>query len=63
MWVIATIRSDLWHRAAEVPELLRLTEGGARLDLLPPDGAELLEMIRRPARAVGLGFEEDRDTG
>ncbi|WP_244612406.1 ATP-binding protein, partial [Methylobacterium haplocladii] len=59
VWVIATMRSDLWHRAAAIPELLLLTEEGARLDLLPPDGAELLEVIRRPARATGLQFEEN----
>jgi WD40 repeat protein len=63
VWVIATMRSDLWHRAAAIPELLRLTEDGARLDLLPPDAAELLEVIRRPARATGLGFEEEARIG
>ncbi len=62
VWVIATMRSDLWHRVCEVPTLLDITEAGSRLDLLPPDGAELLELVRRPTRAVGLGFDEDPET-
>jgi eukaryotic-like serine/threonine-protein kinase len=55
--VIATMRSDYWHRAAEVPLLVALSEGYGRLDLLPPTQAEITEMIRRPAEVAGLRFE------
>ena len=63
VWVIATLRADFWHRAAEVPELVALAQGNGRLDVSPPSPAELAEMIRKPAQAAGLGFEVHRDTG
>jgi hypothetical protein len=61
--VIATLRSDMWGRAAELPELVRLAEGAGRLDLAGPSPAEIGQMIRLPAAAAGLGFEPDADTG
>src|SRR5579863_1975355 len=57
--VIATMRSDYWHRAAETPLLVELAGGRGRLDLLPATQAEITEMIRRPAEAAGLQFETD----
>jgi WD40 repeat protein/energy-coupling factor transporter ATP-binding protein EcfA2 len=57
VWVVATIRSDFWHRAMETPELMRLSEGNGRLELLPPTPAQLSQMIRRPAEAAGVSFE------
>lgn len=57
--VVATMRSDYWHRAAEVPLLVALAQGNGRIDLLPPTQAEITEMIRRPAEAAGLSFETD----
>ena len=62
MLVVATIRSDYWHRAAEVPLLVALSEGRGRLDLLAPTQAEITEMIRRPAEVAGLSFETDPRT-
>ncbi len=32
VWVIATLRADFWHRAAEVPELVALAQGNGRLE-------------------------------
>ena len=63
VWVVATMRSDLWHHVADAPALLDLIEAGARLDLRQPDGSEIIEIIRRPARAAGLVFETAADTG
>ena len=63
VWVVATMRNDLWHRAVEVPQLLELVEASSRLDLLPPDGSEIIEIVRRPAAAAGLGFETDSESG
>ena len=57
VWVIATMRSDFWHRAGETPELVELADRDGRLDLLPPTPAELSQMIRGPAEAAGLSFE------
>lgn len=62
VWVIATMRSDFWHKAAAAPELVELAEGTGRMDLLPPSQAELAEMIRRPAIAAGLTFEDHPET-
>jgi hypothetical protein len=60
--VIATMRSDVWHRAAETPQLVRLAEGAGRLDLVAPSPAEIGQMIRLPAQAAGLSFETHPDT-
>jgi hypothetical protein len=58
-WIVATVRNDLWHRATEIPQLVELVEAGARLDLAAPGGAEIIEIVRRPAaaaaRSVGSG--------
>ena len=33
VWVIATMRSDFWHRTADIPDLLALAAGERRLDV------------------------------
>jgi WD40 repeat protein/tetratricopeptide (TPR) repeat protein len=63
VWVIATVRADFWHRAAENPELIALAEGQGRIDLAAASPAELAEMIRKPAQAAGLSFEVHPETG
>ena len=63
VWVVATMRNDLWHRAVEVPQLVALVEAGARLDLARPDASQIIEIIRRPAAAAGLTFETDGESG
>jgi WD40 repeat protein len=63
VWVIATLRSDFWHRAAEIPELVALAQGFGRLDIAAPSPAELAEMIRKPAQLAGLSFEINDKTG
>jgi WD40 repeat protein len=62
-WVIATLRSDFYHRVAEIPALVELKAGAGQYDLQPPDRSELAQLIRRPAFAAGLRFEEDLATG
>ncbi len=62
VWVVGSMRSDFWHRAAASPELVALADGTGRIDLLPPSQAELAEMIRRPAAAAGLSFEDHSET-
>jgi len=62
VWVVATMRKDFWHRADEAPELVHLSEGNGRLELLPPGPAQLSQMIRRPAEAAGVSFEVHRTT-
>lgn len=63
VWVIATLRADFWHRAADIPEVIALAEGQGRLDLAAPSAAELAEMIRKPAQAAGLSFEIHTGSG
>jgi hypothetical protein len=63
VWVIATVRADFWHRAADIPELIALAEGQGRIDLAAASPAELAEMIRKPAQAAGLSFEVHPETG
>jgi tetratricopeptide (TPR) repeat protein len=57
VWVIAAMRKDFWHRADQTPELIHLSEGSGRLELLPPGPAQLSQMIRRPAEAADVAFE------
>ena len=63
VWVVATLRADFWHRAAESPDLLDLAQGAGRLDLAAPSPAELAEVIRKPAQAAGLAFEIHEQRG
>ena len=65
VYVVATMRSDYWHRAAETPQLVAMAGRGGRLDLLPATRDEIIEMIRQPAEATGIAFERDpaRDIG
>jgi WD40 repeat protein len=57
VWIVATMRKDFWHRADETPELVYLSEGHGRLELLPPGPTQLSQMIHRPAEAAGVSFE------
>jgi hypothetical protein len=57
--VLATMRSDYWHRAAETPLLVDMAAGNGRLDLLPPGQDDVFEMIRQAAQAAGIEFETD----
>ena len=61
VWVIATMRSE-FYPLAELPELVALKEGAGQYDLLPPNVAEIGQMIREPAFAAGLGFDVDLQT-
>jgi tetratricopeptide (TPR) repeat protein len=62
VWVIATLRSDFYPRTAELEGLVSLKEGAGQYDLLAPTPAEIGQMIRQPAQAAGLYFEEDTST-
>ena len=62
VWVIATMRSDFFDRLAAFPRLAALS-AEARYLLTPPDGAEIGQIIRQPAREAGLRFERDEAKG
>jgi hypothetical protein len=63
VWVIATMRNDFYPRCAEIPELVSLKEGSGQYDVLPPSFSEIGQMIHYPARAAGLRFEVNPQTG
>ena len=63
VWVIATLRSDFYARASELDVLMALKSENGHYDLCPPTAEEIGQIIRMPARAAGLEFEEDAETG
>ena len=63
VFVLATLRSDFYPRYQEFPELIELAKPSGKFDLLPPTPYELGNMIRLPAEAAGLRFEQKRETG
>src|SRR6202030_1730075 len=63
VWVLATLRSDFYPRCEESPLLMQLKYGTGQYHLQSPDEVQLGQMIRLPAAAAGLLFEEDYKTG
>lgn len=63
VWIIATLRSDFYPRCETQPALMALKEGRGQQDLAPPNPEEISQMIRLPAQAAGLEFEENPATG
>jgi type II secretory pathway pseudopilin PulG len=63
VWVIATMRSDFFHRCDEIPALVELKSGLGQYQLVPPSPAEISQIIRKPAQIAGLRFEVDSKTG
>jgi tetratricopeptide (TPR) repeat protein len=58
IWIAATIRSDFVHRLEAYSELMQDLSRNPSYTLLPPRPDELAEMIREPARAAGLTWEQ-----
>jgi hypothetical protein len=63
VWVVATLRSDFYSRCEEVTELVELKKGEGQYHLLQPNATELSQMIRYPAEAAGVVFEETPERG
>jgi hypothetical protein len=63
VWVVATLRSDFYNRCEEVPELVELKKNRGQYHLLAPTEVELSQMIRYPAEAAGVAFQEDSANG
>lgn len=62
VWMIATLRSDFFTRCEDIPALVDLKAGDGTYHLLAPSEGEICQMIRQPAFAAGLSFEQDPDT-
>jgi eukaryotic-like serine/threonine-protein kinase len=63
VWVIATMRSDFFHRLVEMPEVADLAKGLGQFHLAPANAAEIEQIITRPAEVAGLSFEIDQTSG
>jgi tetratricopeptide (TPR) repeat protein len=58
VWVVSTLRSDFVHRLESYPAIMELLRRRPPYTLLSPRGDELSDMIREPAAAAGLDFEQ-----
>jgi eukaryotic-like serine/threonine-protein kinase len=63
VYVLATLRSSSYGALAQEPELVTLKDAGAALDVAVPGPEVLAEIVRRPAAAAGLVFEQRKDAG
>ena len=63
VFVLATLRSDFYPRYQELSDLVEVAKPSGKVDLRPPTPYELGDMIRLPAEAAGLHFEQERETG
>jgi formylglycine-generating enzyme required for sulfatase activity len=65
VWIVATMRSDFFDRLETRPglALAQLAIDEACYRLLPPDEAEIAQIIRQPALEAGLRFEHDAASG
>ena len=57
-WLVGTLRTDRYADLQLDPDLLELRRRGAMYDLPPPGPSEIADIIKGPARAAGLDFEE-----
>ncbi len=63
VFILATLRSDFYPSYQEFPELIELTKPSGKFDLRPPTPYEIGNMIRLPAEAAGLHFEQEQVAG
>ena len=63
VFVLATLRSDFYSSYQQFPELTELTRPSGKVDLRPPTAYEIGNMIRLPAEAANVQFEQDHQSG
>ena len=63
VFALATLRSDFYPRFQEFSDLVEVAKPSGKVDLRPPTPYELGNMIRLPAEAAGLHFEQECETG
>jgi conflict system STAND superfamily ATPase len=61
--VIAALRSEFYGSYQQFPELIALTNSSGRFDLQAPTKEEIGRMIRSPAQASGLKYEQETKSG
>jgi WD40 repeat protein len=62
VWVITTMRSDLYAHCADIEGFQALKADDGQYDLSPPGVSEIGQIIRMPALAAGLEFESNPTT-
>jgi WD40 repeat protein len=63
VFVLATLRNDFYARYQQFNDLIELAKPAGKYDLRPPTPDEVGNMIRLPAEAAGVHFEQDGQTG
>ncbi len=63
IFVLGTLRSDFYPHCLQHPQLVELMRDNGTYALPAPGPADLGQMIRQPAAAAGLIFEENTATG
>lgn len=63
VWVLITMRSDMYAHCTESETLLRLKGEDGQYDVTVPGFAEIAQMVRMPAAASGLHYEVDPQSG
>ncbi|WP_028101233.1 nSTAND1 domain-containing NTPase [Pseudoduganella violaceinigra] len=61
--MLMACRNDFYPEVMAQPMLLNLKSRGGHFDVLPPDGADIAQIVRQPALAANLTFEKDELTG
>ncbi|WAC19177.1 hypothetical protein OVA24_18275 [Luteolibacter sp. SL250] len=63
VFVLGTLRSDFYPECLKHPKLVELMRDRGTYPLPAPSAGDIGQMIRQPAAAAGLVFEENRSTG
>lgn len=61
--MLMACRNDFYPEVMAQQVLLALKTRGGHFDVLPPDGADIAQIVRQPAIAASLSFEKDEATG
>ncbi|CAN7292132.1 winged helix-turn-helix domain-containing protein [Pseudoduganella sp. LjRoot289] len=61
--VMLACRNDFYPDVIALPALMALKSRGGHFDLSPPEGADIAQIVRQPARAAQLRFEQDAGSG
>jgi len=61
--VVATLRADRYEAYCRIGAFLALKEAGTTLDVPMPGPAEIADIVRSPAKAAGLSYGVDAETG
>jgi DNA-binding winged helix-turn-helix (wHTH) protein/tetratricopeptide (TPR) repeat protein len=61
--LIVSMRNDFYANSMEIKGFSALKDEGQQYDLQPPNATDIARMIRLPAIAAGLSFEENLHSG